>query len=685
MGIKPDAARYFLGFDDERELANRLDEAFDITFRNTFGGFSFWLADPKTQTKERFGIQQEVLVIFSPHTKTDARVLTAIENITRSPDFKHRVEKVLFLLVHKGSTEDTNALLATSVDRIIVPIHIDELTNPQRGNIFLRSKVASAIGNIDLFGMTSAITSDKYFFGRNDLVQSLITRTIIRKENSGLFGLRKTGKTSVLRAIQRRIEDRPILAEYLECSNPGVHSARWWQVLENVLERCINTLKLEFKKTVEFEGGYSQINAGTKFSSDVKTILRNGELEQVVLMLDEVEFITCGVAGTLGQHWDNDFVPFWQTLRSTHQETKGGLVFLVAGVNPACIEMSHFSGIPNPIFQLALPHFLEPFNSSQVREMVRSIGKYSGLHFDENVYQYLQSTYGGHPFLIRIACSEIWKASDTLNPERLTSLNIKEFQLLQSGIKSRLAAPIKDILLSLVWWYPEEYDLLQILASGDRDFVAEYIEQGQKSILKFAQYGLLMPGSNTEFAIADLRDFLNSFGDSYKNDISPFTRSDMPPQFLPEVPDLNTLSRLFEKRSEIEIKLRTAIMMYLNVKYTFDSSKISQSIIKGLPRRSDRKDPKDLFVGRLPKDVLNQLYVIDLKDIIITNWDVFSPLFDNKKQRFEMNMDTLNIARRAEAHSKPITSSEAGEFENSYSWLLTRLSKIPTTNSQNGK
>lgn len=676
MGITPDADRYFVANEQERDLAKRLDEAFDITFRNSFGGLSFWLAEPKLHTKERFGIQQEVLVVYSSHWKTDARVLTAIENITRSPDFKHRVEKVIFLLIHHGAPEETASLLSSSVDRIIVPIHVDELTNPQRGSLFLRSKIAQAIGSIDLFGMTSAITSDKYFFGRNELVQSLINRSTIRKENSGLFGLRKTGKTSVLRAMQRRIEGRPILAEYVECSNPGVHSARWWQVLENVLERCAETLKRDFNSQAQIEGEYTQINAGTKFSSDVKSLLRAGRLEQIILMLDEVEFITCGVAGSLGQHWDQDFVPFWQTIRSTHQETQGKLVFLVAGVNPACMEMSHFGGTPNPIFQLALPHFLEPFKTPMVREMARSIGKYAGLHFDEEVYRYLQSTYGGHPFLIRIACSEVWRASDKLNPERLTSIKIIDFQHLQAEIKSRLAAPIKDILLSLVWWYPEEYDLLRIIASGDREFVNEYISQEPKSVLKFAQYGILTPGSNGEFAIADLREFLNTYGDSYKNEISPFSRSDMPPQLLPEIPDLSTVGRLFDKRTEIEIKLRKTIMLYLNVKCTFDSSKISQAIIKGLPRRSDRQDPKDLFVGRPPQEVMNQLYILDLKSIIIVNWDIFGAIFDNKEHRFDMNMDTLNIARRVEAHTKPVTPEEATEFENSYSWLLSRLSKI---------
>jgi hypothetical protein len=38
MAIKLDADKYFASFPDERELARRLDEAFDITFRYMHGG-----------------------------------------------------------------------------------------------------------------------------------------------------------------------------------------------------------------------------------------------------------------------------------------------------------------------------------------------------------------------------------------------------------------------------------------------------------------------------------------------------------------------------------------------------------------------------------------------------------------------------------------------------------------------
>ena len=130
MSIKPEAERYFSHAKGERDLALRLDELFEITFRDTRGQLSFWLAAPKKHAMERFCLHQEVLIIYSPHAKTDARVMTAIENVARSPEFKHRVEKVLSLVVHKGKAEDTADLLHSQTDRIRVHRSVHRLVPP---------------------------------------------------------------------------------------------------------------------------------------------------------------------------------------------------------------------------------------------------------------------------------------------------------------------------------------------------------------------------------------------------------------------------------------------------------------------------------------------------------------------------------------------------------------------------
>jgi len=654
----------------QRDIALRLDEAFDITYGDKHERLYFWLAKPKANAVQRFGIQQEVLVIYSPFDKTDARVLTAIDFISQMQQFRLRIDKLLFLLIHNGDQKEAQAL--RSPDRIIVPFQAEELLGVSRGSLLVRTRIAEAIGPMDLFGMSSPIKSDKYLFGRDELIQTLIDRLRFRKENSGLFGLRKTGKTSVLFAIMRRISDPAAVIEYMDCQNPGLHGARWWQVLHMIATRCLKHVN---DKNITIAGSYTQADAGLQFLNDIRRILERGKFDQIAIMLDEVEYITHGLSGALGQHWDSDFVPLWQTIRSVHQETQGQFCFVVAGVNPACVEKSHFGVTPNPIFQLAQPQYLEPLSVSQVRTMVRMIGKYAGLSFEEPVYAHICSIYGGHPYLIRVACSEIWKNSDVLNPQQTTQVSVAQFEKNRDRINIRLRQPIRDILLSLVWWYPEEYDVLRILASGDKTFVEDYLRERPEGLIQFAKYGILRNDGN--FAMADIQEFLNTYGESYKKEISPFTRTDMPPSLLPEIPDLDKLGKLFLKRCEIEISLRRILLLYLGVKHSWVPEKIAQSMLRGIQKRSDRLQPTDLFVGRTPQQVANELYTLDLKSIIAENWETFANLFDSNKARFEMNMDSINKARRIDSHTKPITTSEMDEFENSYQWVANRLAKVP--------
>jgi hypothetical protein len=203
------------------------------------------------------------------------------------------------------------------------------------------------------------------------------------------------------------------------------------------------------------------------------------------------------------------------------------------------------------------------------------------------------------------------------------------------------------------------------------------LEESSGSVLKFAHYGLLTPDGK-QFSIVDLRDFLRRYGAVYQSEVSPFIRGDMPPELLPEVPDLEVLAGLFEKRTEVEVLLRRAVLLYLGVQHNWDNLRIARAMQKGIPPRKERGGrPEDLFVGRTPQQVINDLYTIDLKTIILTNWEIFGPLFGGNRARFEMNMDTLNRARRIDAHAKPIVAAEVEEILNSYSWIRARLHSIP--------
>ena len=84
----------------------------------------------------------------------------------------------------------------------------------------------------------------------------------------------------------------------MDCSNPGLHSARWWDALEAVSERFADTVKRQFGRLPKLRLGYSQSNAGLRFSSDMRSLLDESNAEQLTIMLDEIEYITPGIAGT---------------------------------------------------------------------------------------------------------------------------------------------------------------------------------------------------------------------------------------------------------------------------------------------------------------------------------------------------------------------------------------------------
>ncbi|ANK82639.1 MAG: hypothetical protein TEF_18925 [Rhizobiales bacterium NRL2] len=674
MAINEDALNaFFQTHPKQKAAAAALDEAFDVTYGAYQFGQAFWLCKPKPFAAERFGLQREVIAVYSPHARADARLLTALENISRAPEFRHRVENVVALVIYEGDEEPIEGLVAQSKEWVIVPLSAEELENRGKRTFLIRLKMAATIGRFDLFGMSSPIKHDKYFYGRDAIVQELVQRALVRKEQSGLFGLRKTGKTSVLFAIQRRLSEKGAIAEYVDCQSPGIYGSRWWAVLEELSRRMLESAA-KSGCPAPSELSFDTAGAANSFIRAVKWIQDRSTVGQIVLLLDEVEFITPGIANHLGQHWDGDHLPLWQTIRSASQETKGFLTFCVAGVNPSSVEQSHFNQVPNPIFQLAVPFYLDPLTRPSVREMVRSIAKYSGAVLEENCFDLLTSEYGGHPYLIRLACSEVLRSLDELPVDKKVKISKSRFDAVQHNIAIRLAQPIKDIMLSLVWWYPDEYELLCLLAEGDTAFVQDFLASEPEKASRFARYGLL-EADNGSFAIKELRTFLVKSGLEYKNAISPFTRGDLPLEYLPEEPNINDLAALFERRTEVEYALRKLLITVLEYRFAFDDAKVANAITGALPKHNGNR--AQLFVGRLPKDAVSELYMSDMKPVFVKNWDNFSAYFGQKPERFEMNLDTINIARRYEAHTKPVSSKDLEAFQNSYLWLKIRLQKIP--------
>ena len=85
-----------------------------------------------------------------------------------------------------------------------MPFVLADLTANVNNTWFIRNVLRKNFYDVDLFGYTLPLREEASFFGRQQIVARYID-AIKRCENRGVFGVRKSGKTSLLFKIDRII------------------------------------------------------------------------------------------------------------------------------------------------------------------------------------------------------------------------------------------------------------------------------------------------------------------------------------------------------------------------------------------------------------------------------------------------------------------------------------------------
>lgn len=358
------------------------------------------LLKPSAEIAERYGLDFEVTLALSTYASLEARTIQAINQVMSESPLKGRVEPTLFFLASSdGHAVEwcTTYSSEQPESRIPVPFTIAELSSPTAGKTLVYDRLKHYFHALDRFRYTLPLQEDTYFFGRQDIVNKL-RDAMFRSENVGIFGLRKTGKTSVILKHKRSIEiDGDRLLVLMDAQSPDVRSKRWFEVLKEVERRVCSHAGIANAPLSADE------DAATRFRR-LMVEAQKKRFRSIIIAFDEIEWITPGMALQEDQHWASDFFSLWQTFRSV-QQTVTGLSLVIAGVNPRAIEVATFDRHQNPLFGIVASLFLSGLTPDESAEMVRKIGKVMGVHFDAEATGALYRQYGGHPLLTRQACS----------------------------------------------------------------------------------------------------------------------------------------------------------------------------------------------------------------------------------------------------------------------------------------
>ncbi|MBI6743293.1 AAA-like domain-containing protein, partial [Pseudomonas syringae] len=231
-------------------------------------------------------------------------------------------------------------------------------------------------------------------------------------ENSGVFGLRKAGKTSLINGIERNLQKENIKSTIIDCQDTSFNQRRWYETLYYICLKVAESTGVAV--VLPEEALFTEKDASLVTENFLRSC--SAELKApLFLIFDEIENISRDTSPA--EHWKTgiDFALLWQTLRSIFQRNNNLLYYLIAGTNPRCIELPKIDHVDNPIFNHFTPLYIPGFEVKDTREMIRKLGRRMGLSFDESVYSKLTEDFGGHPFLMRHVCS-------------LISRQVKEFE-----------------------------------------------------------------------------------------------------------------------------------------------------------------------------------------------------------------------------------------------------------------
>ncbi len=414
-----------------------------------------------------------------------------------------RLSRQFAILVTRYERDERNVLESEAdLDSSLVHISLQEL----RAN-GLDALLTRHLYSRDLFDVSGAAVLAADFFGRRDLIDRLVSEVEVGTNQIGVFGLRKVGKTSLLNRLGERLRNSGKVAVarldlQWSTSINGRPEYTLWAMGESIYAshraiRSMGDFRL-FGKFDTFSDIPSPDSTWEWFAHDVMVILSKSR-RRVCILIDEIERMFEAAE-------ERGFIRFWRLLRGLDQQQPGRLRFVLGGTSPQCAELGLINNEDNPLFNYLQLEYLGPLQNEDTGRLLRTLGSSMGLDFDNSSLIWARSQCGGHPALLRALGSTVHDAyAGRVAPVLLNDASLARLE----PTLARRTAPILDqMVAALEDQYRTEFDLLELVASGQLFQYREYVEIFPGESERLRHYGLIGAGDTPVIAIQQLHAHL---------------------------------------------------------------------------------------------------------------------------------------------------------------------------------
>lgn len=431
-----------------------------------------------------FGFTREVMLFYSPHADLQGRTFEAAARELASSD--RFVTPDIFFMWSPDLRLQIKLKDWSRPSKLAIPFQIDD-----EDELSLIKLLRNYIYARDLFYLTTPVHGAS-FFGRRTLLQAL-RDDVMNQRVTGVFGLRKSGKTSILMQLKQELQEDHVVTILMDLETfPSPPEDPTDDIVSDLRRRLIDELKSRKLRTQELSQlseRPSILELKNALQRILKYLWKDGN--RVLLLLDEIEYLTPADRVDVAEGDMPKIAQLLSALRSIVQESEN-FTFVLSGLTSAIVEGGRLYGRPNPLFSWAKAVYVKPLTREEADELASTVGGKMGIQIEPGALEALHEASGGHAYLYRNLSSAVVKhlPTDVFQRTMVRTAVLTEL----SDWKSRVQGNIEEIVQHVKRYYPNEAVMLELLMDSPDDF-EELTSSEHVAVRRLQDLGLIQKGT----------------------------------------------------------------------------------------------------------------------------------------------------------------------------------------------
>lgn len=442
-----------------------------------------------------FGFTREVMVLYTPYPDLQVRTYEAAFEELRA--LKGNVTPDVIFIWSRDRRAQLKLDDWSVPGRLAIPWVFDE-ENP----LGLVSLLREHLHVRDLFNETTPV-SGATFFGRKTLLQTL-REDVLSQSVSGIFGLRKAGKTSVLYELRERLIDNNVISVLIDLETyPSPPEDPVDDIVADIRRRVMDELrqrKLSASKLAVIPENPTILQLKSALQSLARKLEQEGF--RLLIMLDEIEYLTpAGVDVAEGPM--PRISQLLAALRGVVQESSN-FTFLLSGLTSAILESGRLYGRPNPLFSWAKLRYVGPLESAEADRLATNLGARMGIAIDPGALQALYEASGGHAYLYRNLASTVVASlpMDVMRRRITRAMVLLQYDDWSVAVRGH----VREMLDHVDRYYPVEGVVLELMREHPNE-ISDLVKDEPEAARRLRNLGVLhsADGSDELSVLLELR------------------------------------------------------------------------------------------------------------------------------------------------------------------------------------